>query len=262
MATDWAGTASAYDASFARLCEGAIAALIGCLPSADAVPHVLDAGTGTGRAAAALAQAGFDVTAVDAAQDMVDYGAAQPGRDGIRFERADLLALPYADESFDASVANFVVNHLTVPLTGVRELARVTRPGGVIAVTIWPSEPVSAFNALWNDVIERSGAARPAGLRLPPEDDFERSERGVAGLLTEAGLDQVTATETAWTFSATPESLWLGVEAGIAGIGTTYLAQPRPTQSRMRDAFEAIVDGRGMLDLPSTAIVASGRRPV
>jgi SAM-dependent methyltransferase len=259
MATNWTGAAAAYDASFAPMCGGAIPSLIGCLPSADAAPRVLDAGTGTGRVAAALAAAGHDVTAVDAAQDMLDFAASQPGRDGIRFERADLMTLPFADGSFDASVANFVVNHVRVPRTGVRELARVTRPDGVVAVTIWPSEPVTAFNALWNEVIERSGAVRPAGLRLPAEDDFERSVDGLAGVLSGAGLADVEATEVSWVFRATPESLWAGAEAGIATIGTTYLAQDEQTRSRMRAAFEALT-GAAELELPSTAVIASGRR--
>lgn len=258
MTTDWTGTASAYDASFARLCAGAIPALIGCLPSSRSARRVLDAGTGTGRVAEALAVRGHDVTAVDAAEDMVAFAAAERGGQGIRFEYADLLGLPFADGVFDASVANFVVNHLRVPLAGVRELTRVTRPGGIVAVTIWPSRPVSAFNRLWNEVVDRSGAVRPVGSGLSPEDDFERSESGLARLLARSGLVNVTATTVAWTFDAAPESLWRGVDAGIASIGTTYLAQDVAMRARMRGVFDEVVVGRDSIELPSTAVVAFG----
>jgi SAM-dependent methyltransferase len=77
---DWTGTADAYARSFARLCAGAVPAILERTP----VPGTaLDAGTGTGTVAAALAQAGHNVEGVDAAADMV--GHARAAHPGVRF---------------------------------------------------------------------------------------------------------------------------------------------------------------------------------
>lgn len=262
MATDWAGTAAVYDASFGRLCAGAIPELVARLPATSA-QHVLDAGTGTGRTAAALAASGHRVVAVDADPGMVVFAAALADRLSgpvvdIEFGVADLMELPFDDGGFDASVANFVVNHLPVPRIGMRELVRVTRPGGVVAATVWPSTPVSAFNALWNEVIERSGAVRPAGLRLPPEHDFDRTRRGFAELLRDAGLADVASREISWTFRSSPGDLWACVEAGIASIGTTYRAQDARMRAAMLRVFDELTAGRDELELPSTALLAEG----
>ena len=51
--------------------------------------------------------------------------------------------LPFADGTFHAVTANFVVNHVPDPRGAVRDLARVLRPGGRVAMTIWPAEPPS-----------------------------------------------------------------------------------------------------------------------
>jgi SAM-dependent methyltransferase len=260
MATDWSGTASAYDASFARLCAGAIPALVGCIPAS--VGRVLDAGTGTGRVAGALAADGHRVTAVDVDVDMVAAAAAEHGGTGIEFAVADLMALPFGDGCFDASVANFVLNHLPVPRIGVRELARVTRGGGTVAVTAWPAAPISAFNALWNDVIEGAGAVRPAGLRLLPQDDFARTADGLAGLLRAGDLECVEVVETRWTLHIAPPALWRGVEAGIATIGTTYRAQDEAMRASMRRVFDERVRGHDELALPSTALLGRGTVPL
>ncbi|MEV4766482.1 methyltransferase domain-containing protein [Micromonospora chokoriensis] len=80
----------------------------------------------------------------------VDNGRpAHPGparrRAGARAVRTVPLAalprLPFTSGSFDAAVANFVINHVGDPRAAVDELRRVVRPAGWIAVTIWPDPP-------------------------------------------------------------------------------------------------------------------------
>lgn len=91
--------------------------------------RVLDVGAGTGAASrAALAAGAAAVVAVDVAFGMVACDAPQrpPGVVG------DALALPFTAWAFDAAVAAFSLNHLTDPASGLREMARVTRPGGAL----------------------------------------------------------------------------------------------------------------------------------
>lgn len=106
-------------------------------PTAVAGARVLDAGAGTGAASRAAAAAGAArVVAVDAAVGMLAFGAA--GRPPAA--AADLLALPLAAGAFDVAVASFSLNHLADPAAGLRELARVTRPGGGIVASAYASD--------------------------------------------------------------------------------------------------------------------------
>ncbi len=63
--------------------------------------------------------------------------------------QAALPELPMTDGAFDAVAANFVINHVGRPSDSVAELARVTRSGGLIAMTVWPAPPAGG----WGDFI-------------------------------------------------------------------------------------------------------------
>ena len=58
-------------------------------------------------------------------------------------------SLPHEDATFDACLANLVVHFMADPVAGLREMARVTRPGGTVAATVWqhatPTTPLTPF---------------------------------------------------------------------------------------------------------------------
>jgi ubiquinone/menaquinone biosynthesis C-methylase UbiE len=90
---------------------------------------VLDVGTGTGRAAIALARRGARVTGVDASTEMLDVArtrAAASGAD-VRFDAGDAHALPFGDRSFDAAVSLRVLMHTPEWRKALGELCRVSR---------------------------------------------------------------------------------------------------------------------------------------
>ena len=98
---------SAYAASFAKSCAHPIPALLDAAGVAPGL-RLLDVGTGCGSVAAAAAERGARVTAVDAQPDMVAWTAqAVPAAD---VQVAALPHLLYRDGTFDATVANFVLN--------------------------------------------------------------------------------------------------------------------------------------------------------
>lgn len=106
--------------------------------------RVLDAGAGTGAASrAALAAGASLVVAVDAAVGMLahDAGRRPPAVVG------DVAAVPLAAGCCDVAVAAFSLNHLADPGAGLRELARVIRPGGVLVASTYAvddTHPVKA----------------------------------------------------------------------------------------------------------------------
>jgi SAM-dependent methyltransferase len=251
-----------YDETFGRLCAGTYDALLAAL---DVAPGdaVLDVGAGTGLLAERLLEAGAEVSLAE--PDPLMLGRAGVRLPQVSLHRDGLPHLPFDDGSFDAVCANFVVNHLDDPRAGTAELVRVTAPGGRVAVTIWPSGR-NAQSRLWDAVVEASGAVRPAGVRLPAERDFPRTEDGLAGLLAGAGLVDVVSTAIGWTHRGDIDDLWRGAEAGIGGIGVVVTAQREEVRERMRTAYDRLVrDLLGATDdglaFETEALLAVGTRP-
>jgi ubiquinone/menaquinone biosynthesis C-methylase UbiE len=121
----------------AELVYGPIAAeLVAMSPHALAGHTVLDAGAGTGAGSSALRDRRARVIAVDLSADMLAWSAAARPPCAV----ADVLALPLADGSVDDAVAAFVLNHLTNPVSGLAELARVTRPGGTVLAAVFSND--------------------------------------------------------------------------------------------------------------------------
>src|SRR5918995_5494591 len=99
--------------------------------------RVLDVGCGPGALTAELvARLGADaVSAVDPSEPFV--AAARDRHPGVDVQRAAAEQLPFEDRSFDAALAQLVVHFMADPVTGLREMARVTREGGVVAACVW-----------------------------------------------------------------------------------------------------------------------------
>ena len=230
------------------------------LPGWDSGARVLDVGAGTGKLAARAEALGAEVTAVDPDAGMLDLAASVLGGDRVR--QAGLPDLPFADGTFDAVLANFVVNHVPDPRAGVRELARVVVPGGRVGVTIWPSGQ-NTQSRLWAAVLAESGAVVPPSVGLPADLDFPRTREGLAGLLAAAGLRDVDARRLDWVHRTEPDALWRGAAAGVGGIGTVVTSQSDEVRDAMRSAYDRLVlplvqDGE--LVLPTEALLAVGSR--
>ena len=117
--------------------------------------RVLDLGCGAGRHAFEMYRRGADVIAFDQDADelagvrdlfvaMREAGEVPEGADAD-VKEGDALALPFADGEFDRVVAAEVLEHIPDDLTAIRELVRVTRPGGTVALTVprWFPEVVN-----------------------------------------------------------------------------------------------------------------------
>ncbi|MGW0534896.1 class I SAM-dependent methyltransferase [Streptomyces sp. NPDC003032] len=256
----WAGQADAYAGGFAGLCAYPVPWLLDAAEVREGV-RLLDVGTGTGTAAAGACERGAKVTAVDAEPGMLARAARTAPEADVR--SAALPHLPFADDEFDAVVANFVLNHVGQPRKALTELRRVTRPGGRTAVTIWAA-PSAPGQAVLGRAVQAAGVTRPADLpALDPEEDFPRDEEGLAALLGRAGLRNAGCAALAWDHRTTPEEWWSGPAAGVATIGRIVTSQPPAVIAEIKDRFESLcaefADADGAIALPHAALLAHGQ---
>jgi len=101
--------------------------------------RVLDIATGTGNLAIPLARTGCFVTGVDIAPNLLVQARGRAAAEGltVQFDEGDAEALPYADASFDAVVTMFGAMFAPRPEVVAAEMARVLKPGGLLAMANW-----------------------------------------------------------------------------------------------------------------------------
>ena len=109
------------------------------LPHLDDARRLIDAGCGAGSITLGLgsAVASGEVIGIDISEESLVSARALTETQGVgnvRFEKADVHALPFDDASFDAAFAHALLQHVESPKAALRELRRVLRPGGVIGV--------------------------------------------------------------------------------------------------------------------------------
>ena len=218
--------------------------------------RVLDVGCGPGALTAELvARVGADaVAAVEPSEPFAE--ACRRRHPGVDVRRAPAEELPFADDTFDASLAQLVVHFLRDPARGLAEMARVTRPGGLVAACVWDlaggEAPLSPF---WD-------AARRLDPHAEDESGLPGAREGhLAELLREAGLRDVEDAKLAVTVEhATFEEWWEPFTFGVGPAGA-YLAGLGPAeQARVRERCrEALPDAP--LRLTARAWAARGRVP-
>src|SRR5690349_17875140 len=104
--------------------------------------RVLDVACGTGNLAIPAARKGADVTGIDIAPNLLEQARARAAEEGLKatFEEGDAERLPYPDAHFDVVMSMFGAMFAPRPEQAASELARVCRPGGIIAMANWTPE--------------------------------------------------------------------------------------------------------------------------
>jgi SAM-dependent methyltransferase len=130
--------------------------LLDLLLSANPGPQVLNAGAGQGTFSKRLEERGFDVTSVDDSEAAVEVLCRRLAGE---VRRADVASLPFADENFDAAVLGEVLEHVPDDAAALREVARVLRPGGVVAISVPAGEQLGPSDR-WAGHFRRYNRAR------------------------------------------------------------------------------------------------------
>jgi demethylmenaquinone methyltransferase/2-methoxy-6-polyprenyl-1,4-benzoquinol methylase len=164
--------------------------------------RVLDVATGTGDLAIELAKRvmpGGEVVGSDFSEGMLERARAKTaGRVGLRWERGDALALPYADDEFQAATVGFGARNFGDLEKGIAEMARVVKPGGkvvVLEITTPTKPPLSTFFKLWFDrvipLVGKVAADSQAYSYLPSSVRRFPGPEGLGAVLAGAGLQGV-----------------------------------------------------------------------
>ena len=214
--------AEAYDRFMGRY-STLLAPQLADLAEVSGNQRVVDVGCGPGALTAELvSRLGAErVAAVDPSEPFV--AAARLRLPGVDVRLASAEALPFADGAFDAALAQLVVHFMDDPVAGLREMARVTRPGGVVAACVWDfgggRGPLGGF---WE-------AARELDPGVEGEAELPGTREGhLVELFASAGLDDVIgATLTVRLEHPTFESWWEPFTLGVGPAGS-YVASLDP----------------------------------
>jgi ubiquinone/menaquinone biosynthesis C-methylase UbiE len=210
---------------------------------------VLDVCCGSGGSALPAAEAvgaKGKVFAVDLAERLVQLGEAKArakGLGNIEFKTGDMLALGYPDASFDVVICVFGIFFIPDMVAAAKELWRMLRPGGRLAITTWgPDLFEPANSAFWEAIrVERPDLMKG----FNPWERISTPE-GLREMLGEAGIENVEiVAEAASHPLGSPEDWWLvamgsGYRGTLAQLDTTTFA-------RVRDRNLALIGQRAAI---------------
>jgi ubiquinone/menaquinone biosynthesis C-methylase UbiE len=220
---------------------------------------VLDVGCGPGALSAALVGrvGASNVYAVDPSEPFVE--ACRQRLPGVNAIVASAESLPFPDGEFDAALAQLVVNFMSDPEAGVREMARTTRAGGVVAACVWDyGGEMTLLRAFWDAAREVEPVRGEAGdeaavMKWSGEGDL-------AELWQQAGLTDVRF--GALQVSAAYESyddLWAPLQSGVGPAGAFYESLDDEERAELYEAFRRRLGvGEEPFELTARAWAAAG----
>jgi len=216
--------------------------------------HVLDVGCGPGVLTGELVQrlGAANVAAVDPSEPFV--AATRDRHAGVDVRLAAAEALPFPDDAFDAALAQLVVHFMRDPVAGVREMARVTRRGGLVAASVWDfageRAPLSLF---WS-------VAHELDPGVVDESRLNGAREGhLVELFRAAGLEDVEQAELSLSLEhASFDDWWAPYLGGVGPAGGYVATLDADHREALRERLRARLPG-GSFTLTSTAWAARGR---
>ena len=227
VAEAYSATGAAWQAGPARVYDRLADVLVAHAPIPMAGATILDVGAGTGAAGRAARTArAARVVAVDASAGMLANDPASPAA-----VVGDVRALPFASAAFDVSVAAFVLNHLTEPVSGLVEMRRVTRRGGAVLAAVYSADDSHPVK------VAVEGALQAAGWTPDPWFSELRdgalpvlaTVEGCAAALRAAGLDP-HVTNVRVPYPELDAEALVSWRLGLAQHAPFFASLPRPTQ--------------------------------
>jgi SAM-dependent methyltransferase len=225
---------------------------------------VLDVGSGTGSLTRALLAAGAGaVVGVDMSPAFVAEASRRIGREhsNARFQVGDAADLPLPIASFDAAASCLALNFVPDPLAAISEMARVVRPGGILAACVWDyAGGMAMLRRFWDAAIaldlpraKELDESRKFPICAPGrlEEAFRRFSRDVEGAPIDVPM----------TFRDL-DDYWTPFLAGVGPAGSFAASLPEGDRTRMREHFRAHIPAEpdGTIRMVSRAWAVRARR--
>jgi ubiquinone/menaquinone biosynthesis C-methylase UbiE len=222
--------AEAYDRFMGRYSRP-LAPLFATFAGVERGQRVLDVGSGPGALTEELVRrvGAGSVAAVEPSEPFVD--AIRGRLPGVTVERAPAEDLPFPDASFDVAMAQLVVHFMADPVAGLREMARVTVRGGVVAACVWDhASDRGPLGVFWS-------AARALDLGVHDESQLAGAREGhLAELFATAGVRDIESTMlTVQVEHATFDEWWEPFTLGVGPAGAYTAALDPDRQTRLRE---------------------------
>jgi SAM-dependent methyltransferase len=228
--------------------------------------RVLDVGCGTGNLSSCLAHdlEILSVRGVDIAPAYVEHAKLRNADPRLDFQVADACALPFPDASVDCAVSMLMLQFIPQPDIAVREMRRVTRPGGTVAAATWDTRGgLIAVRMIYDAAatLDENGAKARAAAYMRP-----MSRPGDLGRAWDrAGLDNVVQdTLTIRMEFASFADFWAPVEGKEGPVAEYFRTLGAPIKVRLRERVRlAYLDGEadGARSYAATAWVVKGNVP-
>jgi SAM-dependent methyltransferase len=225
----------------------------------------LDVGCGTGALSAAIVErsAPSALTGIDSSAGFIATARSRIADSRVRFEQGDGQALPLEGGAFDVAVSGLVLNFVADPGAMLREMRRVLRPGGTVALYVWDyAGEMQMMRHFWDAAEALDPAARELaeGLRFPicRPDALE-------ALVRDAGLKSVTTTSIVVpTMFRDFEDYWMPFLGGQGPAPGYCMRLPEDRRAVLRERLRAALpaDANGQIALSARAWAVRGTVPV